>query len=175
MNNQTPATPNQSERASEPIRESLILFIIKIAAVLIVSDMVYAVINFILLQAFFLNHVLPLNLHEYAPSVLTVLHLVKTAFQVWGISLIVSQWVGNSYQITRRHLIHSMGIMNCTEKTYDLNIIRSISIQQSWVGKIFNYGTVNIEISASGGYTDQVTLFSVPTPKKYENMLRKRF
>lgn len=82
---------------------------------------------------------------------------------------------GNSYQITNRHLIHSMGIMNCTEKIYDLNIIRSISIEQSWIGKIFKYGTVNIEISASGGYTDQVTLFGVPNPQQYENMLRKHF
>ena len=174
MNNQA-STSDQTGKLREPIRESLILFIIKIASVLIVTDTIYAVLNFVLLQAFFLNHELPLNLHAYAPYILTVLHLVKTILQVWGISSIVFQWVGNSYQITNRHLIHSTGIMNCTEKIYDLNIIRSISIQQSWIGKIFKYGTVNIEISASGGYTDQVTLFGVANPQQYENMLRKHF
>ncbi len=175
MNNQTLITPDQPGKLREPIRESLILFIIKIAAVLIVTDTIYAALNFVLLQAFFLNHVLPLNLHAFAPYILTILHLAKTVFQIWGISSIVSQWVGNSYQITKRHLVHNMGIMNYTEKIYDLNIIRSISIQQSWIGKIFKYGTVNIEISASGGYTDKVTLFGVPNPQQYENMLRKQF
>ena len=175
MNNQNSITSDQPEKLREPIRESLILFIIKIASVLIITDTIYAALNFILLQAFFLNHVLPLNLHEFAPYILTILHLAKTVLQVWGISSIVFQWVGNSYQITKRHLVHTMGVMNCTEKIYDLNIIRSISIQQSWIGKIFKYGTVNIEISASGGYTDQVTLFGVSNPQQYENMLRRHF
>lgn len=162
-------------RLREPIRESLILFVIKIASVLTITDTIYALLNFILLQSFFLNHALPFNLHEQAPYILTFLHIVKTVFQIWGITSIVSRWVGNSYQITKRHLIHTEGIVHCTEKIYDLNIIRSISIEQSWIGKIFKYGTVNIEISASGGYTDQVTLFGVPDPQQYENMLRKHF
>lgn len=66
-------------------------------------------------------------------------------------------------------------LLNCSEKIYDLDIIRSVSIDQSWLGKIFKYGTMNIEISASGGYTDQITLFGVANPQKYENMLRKHF
>lgn len=175
MNNQYHIATDQPEKLREPIRESLILFIIKIASILIITDTIYAALNFVLLQAFFLNHQLPFSLHAFAPYILTILHLVKTLLQVWGISSIVFQWVGNSYQITKRHLVHNIGIMNCTQKIYDLNIIRSISIQQSWIGKIFKYGTVNIEISASGGYTDQVTLFGVPDPQQYENMLRKHF
>lgn len=46
---------------TEPIRESVVLFVIKIATVLIITDLVYAVFNFILLRAFFLNHELPFN------------------------------------------------------------------------------------------------------------------
>lgn len=56
--------------------------------------------------------------------------------------------------------------MNCVEKIYDLDIVRSISIRQSWFGKIFRYGTVNVEISASGGYTDQTTLSGVSDPQQ---------
>ncbi len=170
-----PDEEDAQSRSTEPIRESLILFILKIATILIVTDTVYALLNFILLQAFFLNHELPLSMHQYAPYILTFLHLAKTTLQVWGISSIVFRWVGNSYHITKRHLIHQEGIMNCSEKIYDLDIIRSISIEQSWLGKIFKYGTVSIEISASGGYTDQVTLFGVANPQQYENMLRKHF
>ncbi len=160
---------------NEPIRESLVLFIIKIASVLITTDLVYAVLNFVLLRAFFLNHELPLNIHDMTAYILTFLHLAKTAFQVWGISAIVLRWVGNSYNITPKHLVHHEGIINCIEKIYDLNIVRSVSIQQSWLGKIFRYGSVNIEISASGGYTDQVTLFGVSNPQLYEKMLRPHF
>ena len=157
----------------EPIRESFVLFIIKIASIIIVIDMVYAALNFILLRAFFLNHDLPFNIHDLTAYILTLLHLAKTLIQVWGILSIVFRWVGNSFHITDKHLVHHEGIINCIEKIYDLDIIRSISIKQSWFGKIFKYGTVNIEISASGGYTDQVTLRGVNNPGQYEKMLRK--
>lgn len=160
---------------NEPIRESLVLFIIKISSLLIATDLIYAVLSFVLLRAFFLNHELPFNLHDMTAYIVTLLHLAKTVLQVWGISAIVFRWVGNSYHITSKHLVHHQGIMNCIEKIYDLDIVRSVSIQQSWLGKIFKYGTVNIEISASGGYTDQVTLFGVSNPQQYEKMLRHHF
>lgn len=157
---------------AEPIRESLVLFIIKIASVLIITDLVYAAINFVLLRAFFLNHELPLNLHDLTVYILTILHLVKTVLQVWGISAIVMRWVGNSYAITEKHLVHHEGVLNRLVKIYDLDIIRSVSIRQSWLGKVFRYGTVNVEISASGGYTDQIILYGVSNPWLYEKMLR---
>ncbi len=160
---------------TEPIRESVVLFVIKIATILIISDLVYAALNFVLLRAFFLNHELPFNIHDLTAYILTFLHLAKTTLQVWGISAIVFRWVGNSYHITQKHLVHHEGIINCIEKIYDLDIIRSISIQQSWLGKVFRYGSVNIEISASGGYTDQVTLNGVTNPQQYEKMLRRHF
>ncbi len=174
-NSREPEDSDGETAINEPIRESLMLFVIKIASVLIIIDLVYAVLNFVLLRAFFLNHELPFNIHDQTAYILTFLHLAKTALQVWGISAIVFRWVGNSYHITPRHLVHHQGIMNCIEKIYDLDIVRSVSIQQSWLGKIFRYGTVNIEISASGGYTDQVTLFGVTNPQQYEKMLRRHF
>ena len=139
---------------NEPIRESLVVFIIKIASVLIFIDLFYVVLNFVLLRAFFLNHELPFNIHDQTAYILTFFHFVKTVLQVWGISAIVFRWIGNSYHITDKHIVHHQGVLNCIEKIYDLDIVRSISIQQSWLGKIFRFGTVNIEISASGGYTD---------------------
>ena len=160
---------------TEPIRESVVLFVIKIAIVLIITDLVYAVLNFVLLRAFFLNHELPFNIHDMTAYILTLLHVAKTAFQVWGISSIVFRWVGNSYHITDKYLVHHEGIINCIEKIYDMDIIRSISIQQLWLGKVFRYGSVNIEISASGGYTDQITLNGVTNPQQYEKMLRRHF
>lgn len=116
---------------TEPIRESFVLFIIKIASVLIATDLVYALVSFVLLRAFFLNHELPFRMHEVAPYLLTLLHLAKTTLQVWGISTIVFRWVGNSYHITDKHLVHYEGVINCNEKIYDLDIVRSVSIQQS--------------------------------------------
>ena len=178
----TVKTDNQEESNSyprdsitKPIRESIVLFLIKIATVLIVTDLVYVVLNFVLLRAFFLNHELPFNIHDMTAYILTFLHLAKTVLQVWGISAIVFRWIGNSYYITEKHLVHHEGILNCLEKIYDLDIVRSISIQQSWLGKLFKYGSVNIEISASGGYTDQVTLNGVTNPRQYEKMLRRHF
>ena len=160
---------------TEPIRGSLGLFIIRIATILVVTDMGYAALNFIILRAFFLDHELPFNIHDLTAYILTFVHLIKTALQVWGVSAIVFRWLGNSYRITQKHLVHHAGIINCVEKIYDLDIVRSISRRQSWSGKLFKYGSVNIEISASGGYTDQITLNGVTNPQLYEKMLRRQF
>lgn len=161
--------------STEPIRESLVLFVFKIASILIITNLAYMALNYILLQAVFLNHALPFDLHNKTAYVLTFLHLATTAVQLWAISTIVFRWVGKSYQITQKHLVQRDGVMNCVEKIYDLDIIRSVSIQQSWLGKIFKFGTVNVEISASGGYTDQATLSGVSEPQQFEKMLRKHF
>ncbi len=152
------AAPPREIRIQEPIRESFVLFLIKITSILIVSDLVYAVINYILLEEFFLNHELPFNLHDMTAYILILLHLVKTVLQVWGISSVVHRWIGNSYQITEKHLVHHEGVLSSREQIYDLDIVRSVSVQQSLLGRMFKYGTVSIEISASGGYTDHVTL-----------------
>ena len=175
IDDQEVSNSNAKVAINEPIRESIVVFVIKIASILIFTDLVYAALNFILLRAFFLNHELPFNIHDSTAYILTFLHLIKTALQVWGVSTIVFRWIGNSYFITEKHLVHHEGILNCLEKIYDLDIVRSISIQQSWLGKLFKYGSVNIEISASGGYTDQVTLSGVSNPQQYEKMLRRHF
>lgn len=175
IENQQIDSPEADQVITEPIRESLVLFIFKIASILILTNLVYMGLSFVLLRAFFLNHELPFNIHDNTAYVLTLLHLATTAFQVWGISSIVFRWVGNSHRITPKHLVQREGIMNCVEKIYDLDIVRSVSIHQSWIGKIFRYGTVNVEISASGGYTDQATLSGVSDPQQYEKMLRRHF
>ena len=175
IDNRQMNNPEANPVLTEPIRESLVLFIFKIASILILTNLVYMGLSFVLLRAFFLNHELPFNIHDNTAYILTLLHLATTAFQVWGISTIVFRWVGNSYRITPKHLVKREGVMNCVEKIYDLDIVRSVSIHQSWLGKIFRYGTVSIEISASGGYTDQAILSGVSDPQQYEKMLRKHF
>ena len=172
---QEKSNPDIGDTITEPIRESIVLFVIKIASIIIFIDLVYTVFNFILLRTFFLNFDLPFNLHNQTAYILTLLHLAKTVLQVWGISAIVFRWAGNSYFITEKHLVRHEGIINCTEKIYDLNIVRSVSMQQSWFGKVFKYGSVNIEISASGGYTDKITLTGVANPQQYEKLLRRNF
>lgn len=160
---------------TEPIRESFILFIFKITAILVITDLAYAVLNVFLLRTFFLNYELPLNLHNQTAYILTLLHLIKTVFQVWTISAIVCRWVGNVFYIKENQLVHHEGILNCREKIYDLDIVRSVSVHQSWFGKVFKFGNVLIEVSASGGYTDQVILNGVNNPQKYESIFRKHF
>lgn len=170
---QTQTEESDSQYINEPIRESLVLFVFKISAILLVTNLVYMSLNFFLLQAFFLNHALPFNLHNETAYILTFLHLATTAAQVWGISTVVTRWLGRTYYVTSKHLVLREGIMNCVEKLYDLGIIRSISVQQSWLGKIFRFGTVSINFSASGGYTDQATLFGISDPQQYEQVLRR--
>ncbi len=84
-------------------------------------------------------------------------------------------WLGSSYFVADTHLVKRNGVFNIIEKIYDLDNIRSVSVHQGVIGKLFHFGDVIIEISASGGYMDQIILVGLDSPEKFEHKIRRHF
>lgn len=159
----------------EPIRASVATLAIQLISLLVFTDLVYSVINFFLMKVYFLQGVLPFDSHRYIVFILALLHIGKSFFQVIFVLKFVMKWIGDSYFIAEAHLVKRSGIMSVIEKTYDLDNVRSITVNQGILGKLFRYGDVVIETSASGGYMDQIILAGLADPEQFEHKIRGHF
>lgn len=157
------------------IRSSVVVLMVRLVSVILLIDITYAFINYFFLQVHFLNIPLTLDLNHYAIGLLMVIHILKTVLQIYFIGTIVMKWIGQIYFISSNHLVKREGVFNITEKSYDLKNIRSVTVHQSILGKLFHFGDVFVETSASGGYMEKVVLVSVNNPQKYEHSLQHSF
>ena len=154
-----------------PIKRSIIVLSLQIIILLLTTDAVYGLINFFFLKVHFLGLTLPFDLHHYTILILYITHLLKSLVQIFFLLQLIFKWKGQSYCIINEHLVKKEGIFTITEKNYDLKNIRSVTVHQSIFGKIFHFGNVVLEISASGGYQEKLTILFVSNPQIYEGLL----
>lgn len=159
---------NESDKNIEPVRGSVITLIIRIIILLVFTDLLYLFVNYFLMKIYFLQIALAFDIHKYVIFILATLHILKSIFQVYFMIKIIMNWLGNSYFITDKQFIKRDGIFNVVEKTYDIGNIRSIIVSQGVIGKLFHFGDVVIETSASGGYKEKIRLTGINEPQKVE-------
>ena len=154
-----------------PIKRSVIVLSLQIIILLLTTDSVYALINYFFLKVHFLGLSLPFDLHHFTILILYITHILKSLVQIFILLQLIFKWKGLSYYIINEHLVKKEGIFTITENNYDLKNIRSVTVHQSILGKIFRYGNVVLEISASGGYKEKLTISFVSNPQRYEGLL----
>lgn len=160
-----------TEHRLEPVRGSLFLLSVKLALMMIIFDLLYAGIFYLGT----LGIVVPFDLHQYVSGILFTIQIFKTFVATFLMVQLVIYWANNTYYFTGKHIIKRSGILNIKEEVYHYDNIRSIAINQSWLGKLFHYGDIYLKVSASGGYQDDVWLTGIENPHKYESMLKKLF
>lgn len=154
-NNMDDSSP---ELKIEPIKGSLTLLILKLVLAMVISEFIYTVI-------FYLT-----NLKLVGPGNFQYLfhHHITIIF-------LTLNWMNSVYYLADNHLIERKGVLKVWENTYDLDNIRSVSVNQSLIGKIFNFGDVALKMSASGGYQGDVVLKEIANPHQYCQLIKKCF
>lgn len=159
------------EHDLEPIRESIFMLGAKLFVLLFLFEGIYT--GFFVLLNLVFN--LPLDWHHHASVILILLNITKVLLELLFILFLLSEWSSTIYFITTKHIIKRVGILSNKEEVYHFDNIRSISVQQSFLGKLFNYGDIILKTSASGGYQDDVSLSGIDNPHKYETILKNLF
>lgn len=72
-----------------------------------------------------------------------VLYLVVLFVQIVFITYIVLEWSNNTYLIRDNEIIHRRGVFNLKEDTYSLRNVEALTLEQGFIGKIFNFGTIH--------------------------------
>lgn len=161
----------QPEHDLEPIRSSVAILTMKLLVFLFVFEGLYAGLFYILNVAFNL----PLEWHHHSSIILLGIIGIKIFLEFLFILYLFFQWAGTTYFITKKHIIKRVGIINSREEVFHFENIRSIVVNQSFLGKLFNYGDIELKTSASGGYQAVLTLTSIDRPHKYETLLKTLF
>lgn len=163
---------NEDGRCEEaPIRGSFFILISKLFIMLLIFEFIYGTIYYILT----LGIPLPFDLHHHIAELILFLQILKVFIQLFLILDITLSWSNSIYYIhsNGKHLIKRAGVINIKEDVYEIDTVRSITVDQSWMGRIFHYGDLLLKTSASGGYQVLVTMMSIQNPQKYEEMIRK--
>lgn len=147
----------------EPIRRSVLLLALRIFIILFIADSLYAGIILIWMQG-----VISEDFRFAYGSLLLVVHTLKNIALIYIIVGIVVNWASDFYYISEHHLIHRQGILGTTENVYHLERIDAVTITQSWLGKLMDYGDVKIRVSTYGGVTD-LSLQAINDPRKFHD------
>lgn len=97
------------------------------------------------------------------------LFLTIVAAKIFLMIFVVMQWVEEQYEITTKELIHRTGFIFRKEESYNLEHLGSIELQQNFLGKVLNYGTVQIYNWAT---EKEVSLYLIHNPVKYYSILK---
>lgn len=154
-----------------PIRGSIFILVAKLLVTLLLFESIYVVVYYFL----FLGIPLPFDLHHHVAVVVLVIAAFKILIQVFLILNVTLAWANNVYYMNGegKHLIKRTGIINIKEDVYEFNTVRSLTVNQSWLGRIFHYGDVELKTSASGGYQVIVSINGIQNPQKYEEMIKQ--
>lgn len=148
------------------VRGSVILLTLRVFGVLFFVDTAFALV--IALGIFFGIDTAYYNLFVIF---LWLLHTVKFFIELYLVLSFVLPWATTTYYIADHQLIQCGGIVNVDQKIYELTKLREVDEAESWLGKLFNYGTIHGTVSVSG-FSDQFVMPGIADAKKYERILR---
>lgn len=115
---------------------------------------VIAIVSLALL--IFLNTNAPIFGNATLDQIVALALLVVLLASLGRIGLVVWAWRNQEYLVTTRRIIKAEGIFNKNMGDSSLEKVNDAHLSQSWVGRIFDYGTLDILTAAdeSGGIED---------------------
>ncbi|GEM_PF-1862243 len=156
------------------VRESVSLLVLRIFVPLVLLETGYLLL-IIILWSSQINTTLFLAPYISTTSSYTILlaaQIIITIFLLYLLTKHVISWAMTEYYLTEHELIILHGTIRQHQDIFDLSHTRTIKLHQSWFGKLFNYGTIEVTLAGSG-YHETALLKGIVDPKLYENTLRQ--
>ena len=156
--------PPKPKETVEHLQPSVPVLVARLLAVIFIIDGVYSllILGFAAVSAYPSWHV------SYV-SVLFIAQVAKYLFVAAAIIQLFSQWAGQSYFLHGHHLVERLGLVNITEKTYELSQVKSVEMRQTWFARRFNYGTIKLSFASASKKPQEVILADVTNPMKYKS------
>lgn len=162
----TPLKETVPESNTITFRESVVLIGIR----LIMTELLFGFSFFLAVTAIsFLGQYLTFE----NPFPLYLILLVTLLIVNVGIIFsIILKWHFEYIEITRSAIIKHKGILSKKEETFACNFIETITLNQDFVGMVFNYGTLELFDPA---LKELIYIFNIASPKKYSEAIKKIF
>jgi len=158
-----PKESKQPEIGKIILRESTVLIMLR----LIFTE---AIFGLLLLLVNILSSYLNLYLNTTYFSSLYVIVLAGGALINIGIVILIAlKWSSQYTEISKEGVIKYSGILHRKEQKYACNFVEGAKLEQSLLGMLFNYGTIELYDPA---LKEQVYLLNIASPKKYSKIIQ---
>lgn len=147
-----------------PIRRNVLILAVRLFLVLFIADTLYAA----LLLATVLGYV-PADLTTSYLVFLWVAHTVKNLLLAYFLIALVANWVSTLYFVSGGHLIRQRGVLRIKETVFQLTDIEAVDSNQSWLGRLFDFGDVTITFIIAR-QREEVKLYAINNPHRYEQL-----
>lgn len=155
----------EETKVDETIRGSLVILVFRLFLALLLIEVVYAAVYYFLSIQFNI----PYDWHHHVSFGLFLLLSLKLVAQAYLIILVTLSWANRAYLLTVKHLVTREGVFSLKENIHDFDNIDSISINQSFLGRLFNFGDISIN---SDKEDSNRSMIGIPNPRKYERLLK---
>jgi uncharacterized membrane protein YdbT with pleckstrin-like domain len=159
------------------VRRSPAGLVFKIIFIEIAIEMVYLLLSTALVE-------LRGELGSSYTSARILLSIVFMTLAVSVVVTLVAQWANEGYFLKQNELIVRRGIIAKTETAYPYANMQSVTLQQGFIGRLFNYGQISIfiptlgkdiifsEISNPADFTEKIKAH-IPYPESGQFLIRK--
>lgn len=154
----------EAELGKIMLRESVVLIIIR----LILTEALFGF-------SFLLFSILYSYINSYLNNTgLDTLYFIVLAgaflINVGIVSLIVLKWISEYTEISREGVVKYSGILHKKEQKYTCNFVEGATLNQSFLGLLFNYGTIELYDPA---LKEQAYLLNISNPKNNNEKIQK--
>lgn len=145
------------------VRESIVLVAMK----LIFTEIIFAV--FLLILNFLFSY---LDLNANVPNLADLYLIVMSGGFLINIGLIIMislKWNSEYATVSKDGVVKHSGILHRKEQKYACNFVEGTKLEQSFLGLLLNYGTIELYDPA---LKEQVYLLNIANPKKYSKAIQ---
>lgn len=103
-------------------------------------------------------------------SLTTAVFIFVTLIQIILLLVIVIKWLNEYYEMQDDEIIQWTGVITKRGRSYPYSNIQSITIQQSAVGRILNFGTVVLYVPTLG---QDLSFDEVPKPQAFIKLIKE--
>jgi membrane protein YdbS with pleckstrin-like domain len=147
------------------LRKSIYCIIIRFVVIEVIFDSLYLFVKF---PAMYLHF--PLSLQNTLTPLYFLLFVILNTFKLLLMITIALKWITNHYEINKREIRHKSGVFGHKEQVYLCDFAQEVSFSQSLLGRILNYGTVDVYNPA---IKERIYLDSIPNPAKFSEVIKK--
>lgn len=145
------------------IRQSITFLVLRLLLIELLSATGIIVFHTVLLTTE-IRSLIGENIIIFNLPLFVVLVIVKTVLSIF----VIVQWLNEYYEISTDNIMHRRGLVLRREERHLLEHIGSVKLDQGFLGRIFNFGTLRLFNWTSEKY---VYLFLIHNPRKYMQIL----
>jgi len=145
--------------SSVTLRQSLVLVIIQV----VVLELLISALTFVLKVPIISGMISSMMLYA---TITVFMQIMNVAF----IILIMLRWANLEYVLDNGSLIIRRGVLHKREKTYALDNVETVEIEQDVLGRILGYGSIHVY---SPLFQEHVYVHGITNPQKFASEIKQ--